>query len=477
MFVFKNVLLVLWACNDTSSQTEEEPPAQEITEPTVSQESEPIPIVGELPIWGSREIWVETIFYEDAIPHHIFGTRMLFHQNGEALYFDEANETTISLGDFDHVAGIGLDTQYSMFLLDGQAYTYDGQWLAFSSINDALPIPVEKIHGHRESLWLQGGGQLYWYHEETLQSVTTDNQHMYLFSYGGLERSAIAAPQLRILDTSSNLLTLADYRNDLLPTHMTYDDSETLWVSDGSSLLYQKDKNRRWSAVQTTSSIRTIKGNPKSTDVWIQLEDTTILHQNGTFFEVDLPDGDWKEVDEYGRLLIQTEDSVLRVSSARTVAVAGIMHHEILEGATTLTFVPTMQESLEHMYAWIDQQPLDIDSLQQAFVDSNDLMSGLHSLRILAIGPEGESITEIPFYVGSLPDVKWQDGIDSLTQAHCNDCHGEGSFLPLNTAALWQENIEVILSEVINNEMPKGGPYLSADEIQMIRGWKNGGFQ
>ena len=37
--------------------------------------------------------------------------------------------------------------------------------------------------------------------------------------------------------------------------------------------------------------------------------------------------------------------------------------------------------------------------------------------------------------------------------------------------------LKIILSEVINNEMPKGGPYLNADEIQMIRGWKNGGFQ
>ena len=40
-----------------------------------------------------------------------------------------------------------------------------------------------------------------------------------------------------------------------------------------------------------------------------------------------------------------------------------------------------------------------------------------------------------------------------------------------------KENIDIILSEVINNEMPKGGPYLSADEIQLIRGWQNGGFQ
>ena len=184
-----------------------------------------------------------------------------------------------------------------------------------------------------------------------------------------------------------------------------------------------------------------------------------------------------QDVDEFGRLLILSQEGVFRVSSSRTVAVDGIMQNDVMEGAAVLTFVPSLEESLESMYAWIDQQPLDIDEKNQSIVDSNDFDSGLHSLRILAVGPEGESITEIPFYVGALPDVTWEDGIDPLTQAHCNDCHGDGSFLPLNTAELWQENIEIILSEVINNEMPKGGPYLNADEIQLIRGWKNGGFQ
>ena len=79
--------------------------------------------------------------------------------------------------------------------------------------------------------------------------------------------------------------------------------------------------------------------------------------------------------------------------------------------------------------------------------------------------------------IGELPDVNWNDGINPLTQAHCNTCHGEDSFLPLITAQQWEFHIDAILSEVINNEMPKGGPYLSPEEIQRIRGWKSGGFQ
>ena len=476
MIFFEPMLISLMGCTNETSQYDDVPQTEEVDTASELPTNEPIPVVGMLPVSRDKEIWVETLLEESTIPYRISGTQMLFHTNGEALFFDEANNTTTSLGHFDQIEGVQLDVQQSMILLDGSVFIFDGEWLEESPINDILPIPVETVEGHRDDLWFQGAGQLYRYHEGNVQSVSTD-YHTHLFSYGGFNNSAIATPQLRILDTSSSTLEIIDYRNDLLPTSMTYDTSGVFWVSDGSSLLYQRDTNRRWSAVEATSPILHIQSNPQHPNLWIHTEEIDLLHQNGLFFRVELPEGSWRDVDEYGRLLLQTEDSVLRVSSSRTVAVEGIMHNEVLDGMITLTFVPSMEDSLESMHAWIDQQALDIDENNQSAVDSNDFSSGAHTLRILAIGPEGEHITEIPFYVGALPDVKWQDGIDPLTQAHCNDCHGDGSFLPLNTAQLWEEKVDVILLEVINNEMPKGGPYLNAEEIQMIRGWKNGGFQ
>lgn len=476
MFFLHYISIVLTSCDEATSQNEDTALIQEVNPDLDAQDTEPVPIVGELPIFGDKEIWVDALIDEASTPYHISGTRLLLHTNREAFLFDEATDTTTSLGNFDQIEGVQLDVQRSMILLDGTAFVFDGAWLEESPLNDVLPIPIETVEGHRDNLWFQGAGQLYRYHEGTLQSIATEN-HTHLFSYGGPNSSAIATPQLRILDTSSSAIEIIDYRNDLLPTSMTYDSSGIFWVSDGSSLLYQRDTNRRWSAVEATSPILKIQSNPQHPNLWIHTEEMDLLHQNGRFLRVDLPKGAWHDVDEYGRLLIQTEDGVQRISSSRTVAVDGVMHNEILDGQITLTFVPSTEDSLESFHAWIDQQALSIDEKNQSTIDSNDLSSGAHTLRILAVGPEGEHVTEIPFYVGALPDVKWQDGIDPLTQAHCNDCHGEGSFLPLNTASLWQENIEIILSEVINNEMPKGGPYLNADEIQLIRGWKNGGFQ
>jgi len=86
-------------------------------------------------------------------------------------------------------------------------------------------------------------------------------------------------------------------------------------------------------------------------------------------------------------------------------------------------------------------------------------------------------VTEVPFVIGDLPDVKWEGDLEYLAQQHCVQCHGEGSFMPLHSAGQWEQEIDLIISEVVSFEMPKGGPYLSDDEIQQIRGWKNGGFQ
>ena len=63
-----------------------------------------------------------------------------------------------------------------------------------------------------------------------------------------------------------------------------------------------------------------------------------------------------------------------------------------------------------------------------------------------------------------------------IMEQHCSRCHGEGAGIPLNTADLWRINIDRILAEVVSQDMPLGGPYLSDDELALIRGWQAGGF-
>ena len=158
---------------------------------------------------------------------------------------------------------------------------------------------------------------------------------------------------------------------------------------------------------------------------------------------MSLPEGEWVDMDEYGRLLILTESGVQRASIERTVVVVGVRHEQALDGIQELTFLPMLEDSLDSLNVWIDQTALSLDD-NRTIVDANDYSAGVHTLRMVATGEEGTSITEVPFVIGELPDVAWDGDIDLLSQRHCNDCHGETSFLPLHTSEQWEENISLI---------------------------------
>ena len=67
--------------------------------------------------------------------------------------------------------------------------------------------------------------------------------------------------------------------------------------------------------------------------------------------------------------------------------------------------------------------------------------------------------------------------IELISQEHCVSCHNGSTITILETKEQWTHHIEAIIEEVSRESMPLGGPYLSADEIMQIRGWKQGGFQ
>ena len=98
MFFLQYISVLLSGCGPTPSQSEEIAPTSQTNPPVVPQDNDPIPVVGSLPVSGDKEVWIETLFHEGSTPHRISGTRSLVHQAGEALFIDEAADTTISLG-------------------------------------------------------------------------------------------------------------------------------------------------------------------------------------------------------------------------------------------------------------------------------------------------------------------------------------------------------------------------------------------
>ena len=79
-------------------------------------------------------------------------------------------------------------------------------------------------------------------------------------------------------------------------------------------------------------------------------------------------------------------------------------------------------------------------------------------------------------WVGELADVTW-DGVAGISEEHCIHCHGGQTLTDLSGPSDWQNHIDSIIEVVTMQDMPLGGPYLTEDEITMIRAWKHGGFQ
>ncbi len=201
-------------------------------------------------------------------------------------------------------------------------------------------------------------------------------------------------------------------------------------------------------------------------------------HRDGVFSSVSIPEGVWQSIDDYGRLLVVVETELQRISIDRRVAVAGLELHGTLETPTEIVYLPTEPSTVQSLQAWVDQEPLFIEAESwRSTLDPNSYDVGAHLLRITTVGPEGSRITEVPFVIGSLPETKWDGELEVLMEDNCQQCHGEVSSIPLYEAEQWREHIDLIIAEVVTNSMPLGGPYLSEGEIQMIRGWKNGGFQ
>jgi len=457
--------------SDSSVQTPEDTSTQEPEDPS--------PIDAELHVSGEGIITLETLSESIETGQSLGDHRFWLHDSGQVWYRDESSGDNIDLGAATTADGIRLDATRSLFAIDGSLSLYDGQWLLPSPLSDLLPIPVENLTRGTHAIWLQGAGRLYRYAEPELLELSLDDNseiRSLVTSPNGLV--AIAVPELILVDSLQNPFVIADHRMDLPVAAMAIDKTNVLWVSAGDGHLHQRAANGQWRSLSHDSAITEIEANPLSGDLWLQTETGTLHHRDGVFHVVELPDGQWQGVDDYGRLLIGTDSGLLRASLGRPVVAVGLSHHAAVQAPTEVKLLPTGTESIDAISAWVGDYRLEVeDEPLRTLIDPSAFVVGEHALRLVAEGQNGSDITEIPFLVGALPDAKWADDVAPLMNTHCLACHGELATIPLHTAELWRQNIDAVITAVSDNLMPLGGPYLTTDDILLIRGWKNGGFQ
>ena len=425
------------------------------------------------------DLFVDTLVTDATSAHSLSSVHMLT-TGAEGVYIhDETKTSSVFLESTNFSDGVALDAHHHLVLLDDTLMVWDGTWLRESPLQALMPLPAESVVGHDSHLWLMGGGQLFHHTEGSLSAVSIDDRaDVRMMVPSNDAQCAVMAPFLMVLDGFGGTVSLLDHRPELIATSMTFDSDGFLWLADGSSHLTRRAPNGDWGALEADEVVEAVYGNPSAPDIWLRTESATLHHRDGQFHTVEVPSGDWVGVDPLGRLLLLTTDGLQRVAVRRSVGVSGILAHAQLDEAVTLGFAPTGADSVSSLEVWVGTEALAVDSaMGTAELDPISLAPGNHLLRMAVDGPEGTTITDLPFTTGELPDATWDDDIDPIMQEHCSRCHGDAAAIPLHTADLWRLNIDRILTEVVSQDMPLGGPYLSDDELDLVRGWQAGGFQ
>jgi hypothetical protein len=265
---------------------------------------------------------------------------------------------------------------------------------------------------------------------------------------------------------SLQVVSMEDIAIDSLAT----DGDGNLWyVADSELFLQRPDEPTR--RIELPEDIQSVHG----PTLWVKGEETAFRYHDAVFSRHSLGTDQWLHVDDYGRLLQLGEGGLERHSIDRPVVVTGLPNSLMIQ--ETALLLPSDPESVTNLRVWLDAEPVDVSSDPwSVLIDPNGLEEGEHKLRFMCESDEGDSQDEHALWVGELPEVFWED-IESLSVEHCIGCHGGATLTDLSTKADWERLIDPIIYQVSINSMPQNGPYLTEEQIMMIRGWKQGGFQ
>jgi hypothetical protein len=381
-------------------------------------------------------------------------------------FIDEGVQDHVFVGAHESATAVRTDLGVIM-VLDGDAFVFDGSNLA--PLGLPVPVPVETMRSAGETTWMKGVGRLFRLFDGMLSEVAIDG-YPSIYDFAATDNQVhLAVPQLitvSLSDEGPEVETMWDHPVTALAVDATGD----LWLVEGET-LYLKRGESEPVEVQMPEPVHDVVG----PTIWVQGTSNVYQFHDGGFTGYPLIAEGMIGVDDYGRLLQIREGQLRRHSAGRPVVVTGLS--ESLMVSETVTLLPSDPDTLNSLSVWVDDIALDVgEDTYQITIDPEQLAEGAHSLRFFTESAMGDSLTEYPLWVGELSDVEWSE-IETLSQAHCLRCHGGETLTDLSTAAGWERRIESIIDLVTAQEMPLGGPYLSNEEIVMIRAWKHGGFQ
>ena len=395
------------------------------------------------------------------------------------ILVNEHQQTEIVVDPVEQYDAVRLTTEQTILTLDGEIFLMIDGSLVYSPINEVLPVPIQQVEVIDDSVWLLGAGRLFRWTEEEVREVSVHSAshilNMLDTSSGDL---AIVTPKLEVLELVDNTLQTRIVPK-LLPMSMGSTFSKHLLVSEGTAEIHMHMEGV-WTQFEIigVDEVNRLMSSIDSDFVWIQGTEMSVVYDRGQVCTLDEDvNGDWLAVDDLGRLIVHKDDGLHRYSMGQPVAVVGMLSNERLDISREIFFLPTLEETLVDFSVWVGSDQLDVNGESNSTVlNPESFERGTHTLRMVAEGTEGTSITEFPFVIGELSESSWSD-VEPIYLENCTSCHHQSALIPLDTIHLWQQNIDLIIEEVSAQTMPLGAAPLTEEEILVIRGWKQGGFQ
>ena len=413
-------------------------------------------------------------------------------EDGAIWWFNEAVGERIALGTASSFSAtwtrtfdddLQTVTEADLVALDGTIHTWNHGEFERSPLADALPVPVDLMHQGPYALWLEGAGRLMRYTlDGDIQEVSTPDMNLQTWLPGPDGVIWMAAPTLVAVDTLADPPVTVESLTEAPVVDLAMDATGTLWVLLDDNDLRSRNLNGDWAKWDTAGSVTTVMGHQAAHGIWLNTDAGALFVEHGLAHPIDVPDGEWLEVDPSGRLLVKTQASVERVSPHGTAVIAGLRPGQELRDARAVHVFPAHPD--DSLRVWLDQEQVMLED-DQVFIDPTTLSTGEHALRVVWDDGDRARITQTPFINGELPDATWDDDIVPIFQAHCESCHvlQPSNDLKLDTPDKWKKLIDVIIEQVSEQapgQAPRMPPAPSAplttEQVLKIRGWKNGGF-
>ncbi|MGC6507128.1 MAG: hypothetical protein ACON4U_01885 [Myxococcota bacterium] len=384
---------------------------------------------------------------------------------------DETTDAPIYLGQATHAGGTLVDGQMWVHL-DGQLFTFDTE---LEPVHLDLPVPIERLVGASDSLWLWGINRLFQLRAGQLQEVVL-SETLPIYDFGvGMSRLWVRTPWLVEIDISQPTYTVLSQSSTPIEDLQVDQEGSLWWIS--SDQLYRQDGLNTEDASAPVTSVD-LPSPPLSLHgpmLWISTANAHYRVDGGIFYRFEKADGAEQQVDPQGRLIYPDGDSLMRTSLGRPVVV--VSPSDTLTVQEVFYLLPSDPDTLDSLRVWLDTAELPVETNPwRITLDPEEFDVGAHELRFWTESDLGDGVDTHPIWFGELPDVQWSD-VEQISEVHCLSCHGGATLTTLVDKSDWMRHIDTIIHEVSTEGMPLGGPFLNDSDITTIRAWKAGGFQ